>query len=227
MVAFGNRQKEGLDYDETPVVKMTTVPFFLTVAAHWEVNQMDVHNAFHHGYLAEEMKLQHKHTPSGIYLSQRKYALDIISECALLGGRPLATPIEQNHKLIVEDGDNDPEQYRRLVGRLVYLTYTRPELSYVVHILAHQQPRMWEAATRVVRYLKSCPGVLQGILLSSDSDLQLSGHCDSDWTACSTSRRSLSGFVVMLGNSPIAWKTKKQPTVSCSSAEYRAMGFAT
>lgn len=69
---------------------------------------------------------------------------------------------------------------------MVYLTFTLPELAYVVHMLAQfmQNPRdkHWEAAIRVVRYLKGCPG--QGIILSSDPELQLTGYCDSDWNAC-------------------------------------------
>ena len=91
------------------------------------------------------------------------------------------------------------------------------------------EPRIehWEAALRVVRYLKGTPG--QGILLRADSDLSLQGWCDSDWAACPVTRRSLSGWLVFLGQSPISWKTKKQHTVSRSSAEaeYRAMAAVT
>lgn len=81
----------------------------------------------------------------------------------------------------------------------------------------------WEAALRVVRYLKGSPG--QGILLSSHIDLTLTAYCDSDWSTCPTSRRSISGYVMFLGGSPISWKSKKQDIVSHSSAEaeYRSM----
>ena len=74
----------------------------------------------------------------GILLCQRKYALDIISETGLLGAKPSQFPIEQNHSLALARGDflSDPEQYRRLVGRLIYLSFTRPDLAYAVHILA-------------------------------------------------------------------------------------------
>lgn len=84
-----------------------------------------------------------------------------------------------------------------------------------------------QAALRTVRYLKGTPG--QGILLHSDNDFQITGWCDSDWASCAITRRSVTGYFVQLGASPVSWKTRKQPTVSCSSAEaeYRAMAFLT
>jgi len=92
-----------------------------------------------------------------------------------------------------------------------------------------QEPREehMEAAKHVLRYLKGNPG--QGILLKTDCDLRLTAFCDSDWGACPLTRRSLTGYLVNLGNSPISWKTKKQSTVSRSSAEaeYRAMATVT
>lgn len=124
----------------------------------------------------------------GIFLCQRKYTLDIIAEMGLLGAGPADFPIEQNHTLASGTGAllHDPETYRRLVGRLIYLSFTRPDLAYTVHILAQfmQSPRQehWDAALRCVRYLKGCPG--QGILMSADCDLHLTGWCDSNWASC-------------------------------------------
>lgn len=168
----------------------------------------------------------------GIFLSQRKYALDIITETGLLGSKPSSVPIEPNHKLALDNSPllSKPEAYRRLVGRLIYLMFTRLELSYAIHILTQfmKAPRQahFDAALRVVRYLKGTPS--QGILLRADSSLQINAFCDSDWQACPLSRRSLSSYIVLLGNSPISWKTKKQNTVSVSSAEaeYRSMAYA-
>lgn len=170
---------------------------------------------------------------SGIYLSQRKYVLDIITETGLLDAKPVNFPLDQNHKLAVSESEPipDPERYRRLVGRLIYLGVTRPDLAYCVHILSQfmQVPREdhWEAALRVVRYLKGT--LRQGILLSSDCDLQVRGWCDSDWEGCPLTRRSLSGWFIQLGSSPTSWRTKKQHRVSLSSteAEYRAMSDIT
>ncbi|RVW82223.1 Retrovirus-related Pol polyprotein from transposon RE2 [Vitis vinifera] len=257
LVVLGNHQEAGIDYHKTfsPVAKMTTVRAFLAIAAskNWELHKMDVHNAFLHGDLEEEvyMKLpQDLRVPIRTWfavfprnrggqefgwfvLCQRKYTLDIVSEAGLLGAKLCGLPIEQNHRLGLANGEllSNPESYRRLVGRLIYLAVTRPDLAYSVHILSQfmQEPRIehWEAALRVVRYLKGTPG--QGILLRADSDLSLQGWCDSDWAACPVTRRSLSGWLVFLGQSPISWKTKKQHTVSRSSAEveYRAMAAVT
>ncbi|KAJ3699854.1 hypothetical protein LUZ61_003559 [Rhynchospora tenuis] len=185
------------------------------------------------GVLKYFLGIEIARSPTGLFLSQRKYALDMLAESGLLGAKPAATPVEQNHRLAELSGMKmkEPERYRRLVGRLIYLTITRPELSYSVHTLAQfmHEPleAHYDAALRVMRYLKGNPG--QGVLLCADSKLQLNGYCDSDWASCPTTRRSLTGYFVMLGGSPISWKTKKQPTVSRSSAEaeYRSMANAT
>ncbi|RVW21625.1 Retrovirus-related Pol polyprotein from transposon RE2 [Vitis vinifera] len=273
LVVLGNHQEASIDYHETfsPVAKMTTVRAFLAIAAskNWELHQMDVHNAFLHGDLEEEvyMKLPPgfersdpnlvcrlrkslyglKQAPrcwfsklvtalkgygflqsysdyslftyttgnvqinvlvyvddliisgndstalktfkaylsdcfkmkdlgvlkyflgievarssAGLFLCQRKYTLDIVSEAGLLGAKPCGFPIEQNHRLGLANGEllSNPESYRRLIVICPY---------------------------RV--------------------------GCDSDWAACPVTRRSLSGWLVFLGQSPISWKTKKQHTV--------------
>ncbi|GKV02885.1 hypothetical protein SLEP1_g15266 [Rubroshorea leprosula] len=167
--------------------------------------------------------------PSRIFLCQQKYTLHILTETGMLGTKPCPFPMEQKLKLTPSTGSplSDPMKYRRLVGKPIYLTITRLEISYVVHTLsqfmqAPRQPHL-DAAMRVLRYLKSLPG--QGIFLSSSSSLQLLAYCDFDCASCPTTRRSTIGYLTLLGNSPISWKTKKQSTISRSSveAEYRAM----
>ena len=105
---------------------------------------------------------------TNISLCQRKYTLDILNESGRLGAKPTSFPMEQHH-LSIDSGPlvEDPAQYRRLVGHLIYLIITRPDITYSMHILSPfmHDPRQGHlyAAIRVLRYLKSNPG--QGIFL--------------------------------------------------------------
>ncbi|BBG99051.1 wall-associated kinase 2 [Prunus dulcis] len=182
-----------------------------------------LHQRFHLkdlGDLKYFLGIEVSRSPKGLYLSQRKYALDILKDLGLIGARPTFFPMEQNLKLNNEDGEllHNPETYRRLVGRLIYLTITRPDIVHTVHILSQfmQSPRTThkDAADRLLHYLKGTPG--QGILLSSSNNFQLRAYCDSNWASCPMTRRSTTGYFVLLGESPISWKTKKQDTVSRS-----------
>ncbi|KAL6348342.1 hypothetical protein AAG906_005643 [Vitis piasezkii] len=181
------------------------------------------------GELKYFLGIEFSRSKKGIFMSQRKYALDILQDTGLTGVKPEKFPMEQNLKLTDEDGEllHDPSRYRRLVGRLIYLTVTRPDIVYSVRTLSQfmNTPRKphWEAALRVLRYIKGSPG--QGLFLPSENNLTLSAFCDSDWGGCRMSRRSVSGYCVFLGSSLISWKSKKQTNVSRSSAEaeYRAM----
>ncbi|XP_074297484.1 secreted RxLR effector protein 161-like [Silene latifolia] len=151
----------------------------------------------------------------------------------MAGAKTAYTPIQSRHNLGLAKGPvlKDIMKYRRLVGRLVYLTITRPDLVYSVHVLLQfvNEPKKehCDAALRVVRYVKRNPS--KGITLNASSDYQLRGFCDSDYAGCPVTRRSLSGYFVSIGGSPISWKVKKQVTVvkSTAEAEYRAMGSVT
>ncbi|XP_019227724.1 PREDICTED: uncharacterized protein LOC109209012 [Nicotiana attenuata] len=114
----------------------------------------------------------------------------------------------------------------KIDGSLLYLTITRPDISFAVQTLSQfmQKPKQshMEAELRVVRYIKGAPGMR--LLIESGAIDQLSAYCDSDWASCLNTRRSMTGYVVKLGNSLISWKSKKKPTVSrtLAEAEYRA-----
>ena len=120
---------------------------------------------------------------NGIFISQHKYALEIIKDVGLLGVAPIDTPMERGLKLS-DKGDllKDLGHYRRSVGRLIYLTILRPDITYSVHVLSrfmhHPCKLHMEAALRVVRYLKNAPG--QGLFFSSNSDFRLQAYCDSN-----------------------------------------------
>ncbi|XP_019056420.1 PREDICTED: uncharacterized protein LOC109116082 [Tarenaya hassleriana] len=168
-----------------------------------------------------------------ISISQRKYCLDLIYDSGFLACKPVSTPLDPAIRLSKNSGDplSDITGYRRLIGRLLYLTITRPDIAYVVHKLSQYlscpTSAHLSAAQRVVRYLKSNPG--QGVFYSVTSSLCLNAFADADWASCLDSRRSVSGFCVFLGDSLISWKAKKQTTVSRSSteAEYRSLANAT
>ncbi|KAL5557871.1 hypothetical protein UlMin_034082 [Ulmus minor] len=185
------------------------------------------------GDLKYFLGLEIARSAAGICLSQRKYVLDLLSDFGYLGCKPASTPMKPNLQLSLEDGENvsDVSMYRRLIGRLLYLTLTRPDISYAVNRLSQflSKPKVPHllAAQRVLRYLKRVPG--QGLFYPADSSLQLTAFTDSDWARCPDSRRSVTGFCVFLGHSLVSWKSKKQPIVSRSSveAEYRAMANAT
>ncbi|XP_019252759.1 PREDICTED: uncharacterized protein LOC109231553 [Nicotiana attenuata] len=117
--------------------------------------------------------------------------------------------------------------FRSLIGKLLFLTHTRPDLCFSVQHLSqfNQSPRVahMTAALHVLRYLKGTVDL--GLFYSSVSDFSLTAYSDSDRTACADTRKSVTGFCIFLGDSLIGLKSKKQPIVSLSSAEaeYRAL----
>ena len=181
------------------------------------------------GTLKYFLGLEIARNSSGIHISQRKYASEIVQEAGLLGCKPVVTPIEQNVKFMPDTSEplKNPTYYRKLIGKLIYLTITRPDLTYAVSILTQfmEKPckNHMEAVLRVIKNVKGDIGLC--LFMSSNTDLRITAFSDSDYASCPTTRRSTTGYCIFVGNSLVSWRSKKQNTVSRSSAEaeYRAM----
>ncbi|XP_021833305.1 uncharacterized protein LOC110773107 [Prunus avium] len=101
----------------------------------------------------------------------------------------------------------DPTRYRCLVGKLIYLTITRPEITFAVNTLSQfmQEPKRQhlDAVNRLLHYLKGAPG--QGLLFSTQNKLKLIGYCDADWARCPMTRRSVTGYCIFLATCELTW----------------------
>lgn len=130
-----------------------------------------------------------------------------------MGCKPVSTPLDPYHKLRRTTTNllADPTVYRQLVGRLLYLTFTRPDISFAVQHLAQLMDAPVDVhftdALRVLKYLKNAPG--DGLLFSTASQIDLRVYVDSDWAGCLDTRRSVFGYVCFLGDSMLSWKSKK------------------
>ncbi|XP_038879273.1 uncharacterized mitochondrial protein AtMg00810-like [Benincasa hispida] len=187
------------------------------------------------GHAKDFLGLKLSRSQQGIMISQRKYCLQILEDTGFLEAKPATTPMDPNLKLSKNEGEllkaDDITCYRRLIGRLIYLQISRPDICFVVHRLSqfiHSPTKAHlNAAHHLLRYLKRYPG--QGILISPITSFHLKAFVDADWGSCPVTRRSITGFCIFLGASIISWKSKKQVTVSRSSAEaeYRALASVT
>lgn len=165
----------------------------------------------------------------GIVVSQRKYTLDLLKEVGMLGGKSAAVPIDPNHKIGMFEGvtDVDRESYQRLVGKLIYLSHTRPDISFSVSVVSQfmhaPKEEHLEAVYRILKYLKNSPG--QGLLFKKGGELTVEAYTDADWAGSVTDRRSTSGWCTLVGGNLVTWRSKKQSVVARSSAEaeYRAV----
>ncbi|GJW73239.1 retrovirus-related pol polyprotein from transposon TNT 1-94 [Tanacetum coccineum] len=180
------------------------------------------------GDLSYFLGLEVSYTNDGLFLSQAKYATDVLTRAALLDSKPVSTPLAAN-EVFVTGGSlfANPTLYRSLVGALQYLTITRPDLSYAVNqasqFLHAPTDAHFQSVKRILRYVKGT--ITYGLIFRRPHSNSILGYSDADWARCIETRRSTYGYSIFLGGNLVSWSAKKQPTVSRSSceSEYRAM----
>ena len=182
------------------------------------------------GRLSYFLGIKVEYNAAGILLTQQHYANEIIDRAGMTGCKPISTPVDVNSKMSAEAGDkiDNPTQYRRLAGALQYLTFTRPDIQYAVQqvCLFMHDPRHQHltALKRILRYVQGTTS--HGTQIFRSKIDTLTAYSDADWAGCPDTRRSTSGFCVYLGESLVSWSSKRQDTVSRSSAEAEYRGVA-
>ncbi|XP_048229101.1 secreted RxLR effector protein 161-like [Ricinus communis] len=173
---------------------------------------MDVKNTFLNGDLHEEVYMvpppSFDHHPGEVCKLRKAFMRARLSD-----SKTVDTPIELNARYFASDGSllSDPSLYRTVVGSLVYLTITCPDIAYDVHIVSQfvTSPTTvhWAAVLRILRYLRSTQ--FQTLLFSSVSSLELCAYSDADWAGDPTDRKSTTRFYIFVGDSLISWKSMK------------------
>ncbi|GJS75632.1 putative ribonuclease H-like domain-containing protein [Tanacetum coccineum] len=221
LVAQGHRQEEGIDYDEVfaPVARIEAIRLFLAFASYtymgFIVYQMDVKNAFLFfcGHYEEACMV---HQPQGFVdpahpnkVYKDKYVADILKKFDFLSIRTTSTPIESNKPLVKdEDGiDVDVHIYMSMIGSLMYLTSSRPDIMFAVYACARFQVTLkashLNAIKRIFRYLKRQPKL--GLWYPRDSPFELEAYSDCDYGGASLDRKSTTGGCQFLGRRLISW----------------------
>jgi len=167
----------------------------------------------------------------GLYLSHRRYILDLLLRSKMDKSIPSITPMSTFQILNKSDGApfHDPYLYRSIVGGLQYLSFTKPELAFAIHKVSKymhdsKEPH-WVAVKRILRYLKET--ISHAILIQPDHLLQLQTFSDADWASDQDDKRSIGVYSVYLGKNLISWSCKKQPVArSSTEAEYKALANA-
>ncbi|GJW34208.1 retrovirus-related pol polyprotein from transposon TNT 1-94 [Tanacetum coccineum] len=168
-------------------------------------------------------------TPRGIFINQAKYALETLKKYGMDLSDPVDTPMVDRLKL---DEDLmgipvDQTRFRGMVGSLMYLTASRPDLVFAVCMCARYQAKPtkkhFEAIKCVFRYLKGT--INMGLWYPKDNAMSLTAYADADHAGCQDSRRSTSGSAQFLGDRLVSWSSKKQRStaISTTEAEYIAM----
>ena len=143
-----------------------------------------------------------------VVMNQRKYALEILEETSMLDYKPVDTPMDPNVKLVTRQGEpiRDPRRYRQPVGKLNYLTITRPDISFPVSVVSQflQLPcdSHWDVVIRILRSIKGTPS--QEVLYENRGHTQIVRYCDADWASSPANRHSTSRYGVFISGNLVS-----------------------
>ena len=177
----------------------------------------------HMGELNFFLGLQIKQLDNGTFISQEKYARDLVNKFGMTTASGKATPMATNEALSKEDlsKDVDPTLYRGMIGSLLYITASRPDIMHSVCLCARYQSQPKEthlkAVKHILRYVKNTFDY--GLFYPKNDSFNLISYCDADYAGCKSDRKSTSGTCHFLGHSLVSWLSKKQNTVSLSTTE--------
>ena len=167
----------------------------------------------HMGELTFFLGLQVKQLDNGIFISQEKYARDLVNKYGMTTSSGKPTPMGTNEALNKEDMSVDVDQklYRGMIGSLLYITASRPDIMHSVCLCARYQSKPKEthlkAVKRILRYVKHT--LDYGLFYPKNDSFDLISYCDADYAGCKSDRKSTSGTCHFLGHSLVSWFSKK------------------
>jgi hypothetical protein len=175
------------------------------------------------GELNYFLGLQVKQIAEGIFISQSKYAKDLVKRFGLDGKSRACTPMSTSVKISSDLAGKsvDPSLYRSMIGSLLYLTASRPDIAFNVGVCARFQANPKEshltAVKRIIKYVNDT--LSYGIWYSRETNLVVAGYSDAVWVGNADDRKSTSGGCFYMGNNLVAWMSKKQVSISLSTTE--------
>ncbi|XP_017192354.1 uncharacterized mitochondrial protein AtMg00810-like [Malus domestica] len=153
----------------------------------------------------------------GLFLNQRKYVTDLLKETNLLDCKPTSSLIDNKLKLTMNGETlHNVSYYQRLVGKLIYLTIIRPDITYVVGIVSQfmHSPTIDHVniVKQILHYLKG--SIWRGILMQNNQSTSISGYIDVDSVGNAIDRNSTTGYCTFVGGNIVTWKSKKQQVIA-------------
>nr|GEX51976.1 copia protein [Tanacetum cinerariifolium] len=183
----------------------------------------------HLGALNYFLGISATRSSTGLFLSQKKYACELLERANMVNFNPSRTPVDTDSKLGPEGfAVQDPTLYRSLAGGLQYLTFTHLDLSYAVQQICLDMHDPWEPHFATLKcILRYVWGTVDfSLQLYASATTSLVGYTDADWAGCPSTRRSTFGYCVFLGDNLLSWSSKRQHTISRSSVKAEYHGVA-